>query len=813
YAGIWSGDQTGGEWEYIRFHIPTYIGSGLSGQPNISSDMDGIFGGKNVQVNIRDFQWKTFTPAQLNMDGWGANPKYPHILGEPATSINRWYLKMKSEFMPYTYTLAKESVDGKPMIRAMFLDAPNAYTLGSATRYQYLYGPYVLVAPVYQNTKADEEGNDIRHGIYLPEGNWVDYFTGETYAGNTIVNSFDVPLWKIPVFIKQGAIIPMTNPNNNPGQIRKDLRMYDLYPYGESSFTEYDDDGLTQSYIYGEGSETKIFSSESNGNVSIQIDPTTGSFKDMETAKTTWFRVNLSEQPKAVTAKIGGKKVKLSPVQSIDQLETSDNVYFYEAQPNMNRFATPGTPFAEKVITKNPVLHVKLQKTDVTKNGVELQVKGYVFNIANSHLKKEGALTAPEVRFTAENIAPYTLTPSWSPVAEADYYEIKYDDQVYTQVKDTCLLFDQLSPITTYSFEVRSVNKKGASEWRKIEATTLSNPLEFAIKGIRGETTCANQGGQGISKLFNFDEKDTWHTKWQQSAVPFDMVMDLRSVNVLDRFEYMPRESRGNGILQKGTVYYSMDKKTWTNAGDFEWDGTDVKTFVFENRPTVRYIKMSVTQGIGGYGSGRELYVFKVKGTPSYIPGDINFDGKVDENDLTSYMNYTGLRKSDSDFDYVSKGDLNDNGLIDAYDISNVAIELEEGVNNDSIAPLSGVLSITPSKKVVQAGEVLELKVQGKDLKSVNALSFAIPYNTQDWEFAGIDGDELKTMQNLTYDRLHTNGTKALYPTFVNTGTKPAIEGTKVIMTIKLKAKRKSTVDLKIKDGILVDKKLNTISF
>ena len=46
YAGIWSGDQTGGEWEYIRFHIPTYLGSGLSGQPNICSAVDGIFGGK-----------------------------------------------------------------------------------------------------------------------------------------------------------------------------------------------------------------------------------------------------------------------------------------------------------------------------------------------------------------------------------------------------------------------------------------------------------------------------------------------------------------------------------------------------------------------------------------------------------------------------------------------------------------------------------------------------------------------------------------------------------------------------------------------
>ena len=79
YAGIWSGDQTGGEWEYIRFHIPTYIGSGLSGQPNICSDMDGIFGGKNAAVNIRDFQWKTFTPMQLNMDAGAPTKSTPML--------------------------------------------------------------------------------------------------------------------------------------------------------------------------------------------------------------------------------------------------------------------------------------------------------------------------------------------------------------------------------------------------------------------------------------------------------------------------------------------------------------------------------------------------------------------------------------------------------------------------------------------------------------------------------------------------------------------------------------------------------------
>lgn len=77
---------------------------------------------------------------------------------------------------------------------------------------------------------------------------------------------------------------------------------------------------------------------------------------------------------------------------------------------------------------------------------------------------------------------------------------------------------------------------------------------------------------------------------------------------------------------------------------------------------------------------GKELYVFKVPGTESYLPGDINNDRLIDENDLTSYTNYTGLRKGDADFEgYISNGDLNCNDWIDAYDISAVATRLDGG--------------------------------------------------------------------------------------------------------------------------------------
>lgn len=814
YAGIWSGDQTGGVWEYIRFHIPTYIGSGLSGQPNITSDMDGIFGGKNVQVNTRDFQWKTFTPMELNMDGWGANEKYPHALGEPAASINRWYLKLKSELMPYAYSIAKEAVDGKPMIRAMFLEYPNAYTHGAATQYQYLYGPYFLVAPIYQATQADEQGNDIRDGIYLPEGTWIDYFTGEKYEGNCIVNNFAAPLWKLPVFVKNGAIIPLTNPNNNVNEINKGIRIYELYPYGKSSFTEYDDDGVSEEYKQGKGVTTYIESEvDGKNNVTVTIHPAKGDFIGFVKEKATEFRVNVTACPKKVTAQLGKKKVKLTKVASKDEFERGGNVFFYDEAPNLNRFATQGSEFEKTVITKNSQLLVKLAAADITANATTLCIEGFCFVPEDRYRVTAGTLTAPVAKVAADNTEAYTLKPTWDKVANADFYEIDFKDMLYTTIKNTELLFRDLTPETPYSFKIRAVNKDGVSDWADFCATTKSDPLEFAIRGIKGECTAATQGRGGTKRLFDFAESgDMWHSKYGEKAVPFELVMDLVTVNQLDKFHYLPRTNAGNGTFLKGTVSYSMNREQWTEAGTFEWKRDDnVKVFNFTNHPTARYIKISVTEAVGNYGSGREIYVFKVPGTESYLQGDINVDGKIDSNDLTSYTNYTGLRKGDSDFEgYISNGDINKNGLIDAYDISVVATQLEDGVDSRDTEKVDGTLEISTPKQVYDKDEIIEIRVKGVDLRAVNAFSFALPYNQQDYEFVGVEMQNMNQMENLTYDRLHSNGSKALYPTFVNIGNKKTLEGTVDLCILKFKAKRKVKFDLNMIDALLIDKKLNT---
>lgn len=816
YAGIWSGDQTGGVWEYIRFHIPTYIGSGLSGQPNITSDIDGIFGGKKPIINIRDFQWKTFTPMQLNMDGWGANEKYPHALGEPAASINRWYLKLKSELIPYAYSIAKESVDGMPMIRAMFLEYPNPYTYGKATQYQFLYGPNFLIAPIYQETQSDDKGNDIRNGIYLPEGSWIDYFTGEKYEGNRIINNYATPIWKLPVFVKNGAIIPMTNPNNNVKEINSGIRIYEIYPHGHSTFTEYDDNGRTEAYRAGKGVTTLIESDvDTKNNVIVTIHPTQGDFEGFVKEKVTEFRINVTEKSKKISAKIGKNKVKLTEAHSREEFLKQENVFFYDAAPNLNKFATPGSEFARETITKNPQVLVKLSASDITAGTTTLTIEGFVFDPADSYRVTSGSLIAPEVEITDANTEAYTLTPTWKKVDNADYYEISFNDMLYTTIKNQKLLFEDLKPETSYSFKIRAVNKDGVSDWATISKTTKANPLEFAIQGIKGKTTAENQGGQGIDKLFNFDESDIWHTKWGVNSIPFDMTLDLGTINQLEKFHYLPRIGRGNGILLKGTVYYSMDKEQWTEAGTFEWANSDeVKIFNFTGHPTARYIKIAVTDGVGGFGSGRELYVFKVPGSESYLPGDINNDRLLDINDLTSYTNYTGLRRGDADFEgYISNGDINRNDLIDAYDISVLTTQLKGGVNENPIEKVNGSIKLSTAKQTYQKDEVIEILVKGINLRSVNALSFALPYSPQDYEFVGVQPLNMQDMENLTYDRLHTNGSKALYPTFVNLGDKAAIEGNQDLFILKLKAKHKVKFDLKAIDGLLVDKNLNTCKF
>ena len=142
-----------------------------------------------------------------------------------------------------------------------------------------------------------------------------------------------------------------------------------------------------------------------------------------------------------------------------------------------------------------------------------------------------------------------------------------------------------------------------------------------------------------------------------------------------------------------------------------------------------------------------------------------------------------------------------------------MASQVDGGVGRNATEIVSCSLSISTPKKLYLKDEIVEIRVKGNELKSVNALSFALPYDQNDYEFVGVEPLNMKAMENLTYDRLHTNGVKSLYPTFVNMGKQESLEGSEDLFILKLKAKRKVKFELTLKDGMLVDKRLRMHSF
>ncbi|MGI8950795.1 MAG: TIM-barrel domain-containing protein [Chitinophagaceae bacterium] len=294
YSTVWSGDQSG-NWEYIRFHIPTVIGSGLSAFNCATGDVDGIFGGSQ-KTYVRDLQWKCFTPVFMVMSGWAKKDKQPYIYGEPYTSINRKYLQLKMRLTPYMYTLMNEAhTTGVPAVRGLVLEYQNdSTTWNTATQYEYLLGKSFLVAPVWK----DEEERD---SIYFPEGNWVDYWDGKIFSGKQWINNYAAPLEKLPLFVKAGSIIPMYPQMNYDGEKPLDTLTLDIYPQQKSSYNLYEDDGLTREYKTGKFATTNISCDENTNSIKIIIAAIKGSYSNMLEQRNYVLQIHAEKIPSLIT--------------------------------------------------------------------------------------------------------------------------------------------------------------------------------------------------------------------------------------------------------------------------------------------------------------------------------------------------------------------------------------------------------------------------------------------------------------------------------------------------------------------------------
>ncbi|MEZ5084590.1 MAG: glycoside hydrolase family 31 protein, partial [Bacteroidales bacterium] len=323
YSVVWSGDQSG-SFEYIRFHIPTFIGSGLSGYNLASSDLDGIFGGSSATY-ARDIQWKTFIPVTYAMSGWAQNDKHPWNYVATVMNISRDYLKLKMRLTPYMYTYCNEAYEtGVPAIRAMVLEYPNdPVTWDKKTQYQFMSGEWMLVAPVYT------QGNE-RDSIYFPDGKWIDYWDGTVYEGSQFINDYQADITKCPVFIKAGAIIPMYPEMLYDNELPKDPVTFDIYPNAITQFELYEDDGISREHREGAFAKTIIqCTGPSFGNTSIveiNVGESNGSYEGKPVERSYWFEVHLHFNPSQVLL----NDVALEEYDSLEGLELADDGWYYD---------------------------------------------------------------------------------------------------------------------------------------------------------------------------------------------------------------------------------------------------------------------------------------------------------------------------------------------------------------------------------------------------------------------------------------------------------------------------------------------------
>jgi alpha-glucosidase (family GH31 glycosyl hydrolase) len=140
----------------------------------------------------------------------------------------------------------------------------------------WLFGEYLLVAPVV---------NFAQHfkSVYLPAGRWIDYFRGDIYEGNREIHyPVNADTWMdIPLFIKEGAIIPSQDVQNFVREKPVKAVYVDVFPGSTgTSFSYYDDHG--DNYDYEKGVYFKqIMTTRRKGpeDISFNIEPASGSYK------------------------------------------------------------------------------------------------------------------------------------------------------------------------------------------------------------------------------------------------------------------------------------------------------------------------------------------------------------------------------------------------------------------------------------------------------------------------------------------------------------------------------------------------------
>lgn len=202
YPLHWGGDSCS-SWDGMAGSLKGGLHFGLSGFAFWSHDVPGFHTLPNFMNSVIDddvyVRWTQFGVFSSHIRYHGTNKREPWFYPAIAPIVKKWW-KLRYALIPYIYAESlKATVGGSTIIQALIFHHLDDKTCRHIDD-EYYFGDSILVAPVMNSEN--------RRDIYLPEGKWVNFFTGEVLTGQLWLKDVEVPLEDMPVYVKYGSVIP-----------------------------------------------------------------------------------------------------------------------------------------------------------------------------------------------------------------------------------------------------------------------------------------------------------------------------------------------------------------------------------------------------------------------------------------------------------------------------------------------------------------------------------------------------------------------------------------------------------------------------
>ncbi|AWA30392.1 glycosyl hydrolase [Flavobacterium magnum] len=243
YTSSWTGDNVA-SWEHLWIANIQMQRMSISGMGFTGSDIGGFAEQPSGELYARWIQLGVFHPFCRTHSSGDHGDQEPWSFDTEIVDITRKFVNLRYQLLPYLYTMFYEYVnDGVPMLKPLvYFDQDDPQTHYRTD--EFLFGNHILVCPIL-------EPNAQGRRMYLPAGNWYNYWTGEKVSGRKelwVKADYD----QIPIFIKEGAVIPKYPVQQYVGQLKFDevtLEVY--YKLGKEKSFLYED--AQDGYDYNKG--------------------------------------------------------------------------------------------------------------------------------------------------------------------------------------------------------------------------------------------------------------------------------------------------------------------------------------------------------------------------------------------------------------------------------------------------------------------------------------------------------------------------------------------------------------------------------